>query len=141
MLAIEASQHRMELADKADVLTLAIDAAATIQAENRLDERLSADDGHVPARPADLRQDPQRRTADRRRTARQRGRWRPSNGGGTGEAAREKAMREGGEGGGLDRKVSDNPADRLPDWRITLPMVLSRLAPYPARLAARGQLS
>jgi hypothetical protein len=40
MLAIEASQHRMELADKADVLTLAVDAAATIQAANSVEKML-----------------------------------------------------------------------------------------------------
>ena len=107
MLAIDASRQRMELADKADVLTLGLDAAATIKAENSLekmlahqmaaahtaameaqaealdllqslqahrlhspasqhrgradDERLGADDGHLPARHADDRQGPQRR--------------------------------------------------------------------------------
>ena len=40
MLAIDASQHRMELADKADVLTLAVDAATTIQAANSLEKML-----------------------------------------------------------------------------------------------------
>jgi hypothetical protein len=40
MLAIEASQHRMELVDKADVLTLAVDAATTIQATNSLEKML-----------------------------------------------------------------------------------------------------
>jgi hypothetical protein len=41
MLAVEASQHRMELADKADVLTLGVDAAATIQAANSLEKMLA----------------------------------------------------------------------------------------------------
>jgi len=40
MLAIEASQHRMELADKADALTLAVDAATTIQAANSVEKML-----------------------------------------------------------------------------------------------------
>jgi hypothetical protein len=41
MLAIDASQQRMELADKANVLTLGIDAAATIKAENSLEKMLA----------------------------------------------------------------------------------------------------
>jgi hypothetical protein len=41
MLAVEASQHRMELADKADVLTLAVDAAMTIQAANSVEKMLA----------------------------------------------------------------------------------------------------
>ena len=41
MLAIDASRQRMELADKADALTLGIDAAATIQAENSLEKMLA----------------------------------------------------------------------------------------------------
>ena len=41
MLAIDASRQRMELADKADVLTLGIDAAATIKAENSLEKMLA----------------------------------------------------------------------------------------------------
>ena len=41
MLAIDASRQRMELADKADVLTLGVDAAATIQAENSLEKMLA----------------------------------------------------------------------------------------------------
>jgi hypothetical protein len=40
MLAGDASRHRMELADKAEVLTLAVDAAATIQAANSLEKML-----------------------------------------------------------------------------------------------------
>ena len=40
MLAIEASARRMELADKADALTLAVDAAETIQAQNSLEKML-----------------------------------------------------------------------------------------------------
>jgi hypothetical protein len=40
MLAVDASRHRMELADKADVLTLAVDAAETIQAANSLEKML-----------------------------------------------------------------------------------------------------
>jgi hypothetical protein len=41
MLAIDASRQRMELADKADALTLGVDAAATIQAENSLEKMLA----------------------------------------------------------------------------------------------------
>jgi hypothetical protein len=41
MLAIDASQQRMKLADKADVLTLGIDAASTIKAENSLEKMLA----------------------------------------------------------------------------------------------------
>jgi hypothetical protein len=41
MLAIDASRWRMELASKADVLTLGIDAAATIKAENSLEKMLA----------------------------------------------------------------------------------------------------
>jgi hypothetical protein len=40
MLAIDASRQRMELADKAGALTLAIDAAATIEAANSLEKML-----------------------------------------------------------------------------------------------------
>jgi hypothetical protein len=41
MLAIDASRQRMELADKANVLTLGIDAAATIKATNSLERMLA----------------------------------------------------------------------------------------------------
>ena len=41
MLAIDASRWRMELASKADVLTLGVDAAATIKAENSLEKMLA----------------------------------------------------------------------------------------------------
>jgi hypothetical protein len=40
MLAVDASRQRMELADKAGALTLAIDAAATIEAANSLEKML-----------------------------------------------------------------------------------------------------
>jgi hypothetical protein len=40
MLAVDASARRMELADKANALTLGIDAAATIQAENSVEKML-----------------------------------------------------------------------------------------------------
>jgi hypothetical protein len=42
MLAVDASRQRMELADKAAALTLAIDAAATIEAANSLEKMLAA---------------------------------------------------------------------------------------------------
>jgi hypothetical protein len=41
MLAIDASRWRMELASNADVLTLGVDAAATIKAENSLEKMLA----------------------------------------------------------------------------------------------------
>jgi hypothetical protein len=41
MLAIDASRQRMELADKAKVLELGLDAAATIQTENSLEKMLA----------------------------------------------------------------------------------------------------
>ncbi|HME20447.1 MAG TPA: hypothetical protein VKI44_03655 [Acetobacteraceae bacterium] len=41
MLAIDASQQRMSLADKANALTLGIDAAATIQPKNSLEKMLA----------------------------------------------------------------------------------------------------
>jgi hypothetical protein len=41
MLAIDASRQRMELADKANVLELGLDAAATIQATNSLEKMLA----------------------------------------------------------------------------------------------------
>jgi hypothetical protein len=41
MLAIDASRQRMELADKAKVLELGLDAAATTQAENSLEKMLA----------------------------------------------------------------------------------------------------
>jgi hypothetical protein len=41
MLAIDASRQRMQLADKAGALTLGIDAAASIQAENSLEKMLT----------------------------------------------------------------------------------------------------
>jgi hypothetical protein len=41
MLALDASRQRMELADKAQVLALGIDAAATIKAENSLEKMLA----------------------------------------------------------------------------------------------------
>jgi hypothetical protein len=40
MLAVDASRQRMELVQKANALTLGIDAAATIQAENSLEKML-----------------------------------------------------------------------------------------------------
>jgi hypothetical protein len=40
MLAVDASRQRMELADKANALTLSVDAAATIQAANSLEKML-----------------------------------------------------------------------------------------------------
>ena len=41
MLAVDASRQRMELADAANVLTLGVDAAATIKAENSLEKMLA----------------------------------------------------------------------------------------------------
>jgi hypothetical protein len=41
MLAIDASRQRMELADKANVLELSLDAAATIQPRNSLEKMLA----------------------------------------------------------------------------------------------------
>jgi hypothetical protein len=40
MLAVDASRQRLELADKASALTLGIDAAATIEAQNSLEKML-----------------------------------------------------------------------------------------------------
>src|SRR3954452_9009284 len=41
MLALDASRERMELADKANALTLGIDAAASIEAQNSLEKMLA----------------------------------------------------------------------------------------------------
>lgn len=41
MLAVDASRQRMELADKANALTLSVDAATTIQAANSLEKMLA----------------------------------------------------------------------------------------------------
>ena len=143
MLAIDASQQRMELADKANVLTLGIDAAATIKAENsagedagapdggrpcrgddaagrcartaadvqahRLhqpasqhrgrtdDERFSANDGKLPARPANDPEGPQRREADGCCAARECRRRRSGDGCWAGEGAGEKGREGPGE--------------------------------------------
>jgi threonine/homoserine efflux transporter RhtA len=83
----------MELADKADALTLGVDAAATIQAENSLEKMLAHQmaAAHTAAMEAqanalDLMQ---RFKPDRRRTARQRRRRRTGNGRGPGKVAQE----------------------------------------------------